>query len=297
MKSSARDRHCQDSRILGAYLDGELDASALLEVEMHLAGCETCRERAEVDRATRQSLKRVVHTAPLPSGGLSAMRARAMNAMMAEQARTARADATMNALDALEKRGGMLGWRTIVPLATAAAFALIWGAASRGPVADSGLRSDQLRASMGTDDLLAQLVYQHSSPIPPQWTDPRDVRALDQYVGVPVRPSPFERRGAALIGASLIPIRNQSRAAMLQYRIGNGPSQGRFSLFIVDPRNIQISGPGLTPRAVDGTEVRVGQENGYSVAVTQDHGVGYAVVSDDADRSAHIVALANEALE
>ena len=297
MKSSARDRHCKDSRILGAYLDGELDASALLDVEMHLAGCETCRERAEVDRATRASLQRVVRAVPPPSGGLSAMHARAMNAMMAEQARTARADATLHALDALEKRGGMLGWRTIVPLATAAAFALIWGAASRGPVADSGVRSDQMRSSMATDDLLAQLVYQHSSPIPPQWTDPRDVRALDQYVGVPVRPSPFERRGAALIGASLIPIHNQSRAAMLQYRIGSGPSQGRFTLFIMDPSKIQISGPGLTPRAVDGTEVRVGQENGYSVAVAQDHGVGYVGVSDDVDRSAHIVALATEGPE
>jgi anti-sigma factor RsiW len=298
MKSPARDRHCKDSRILGAYLDGELDASSLLDVEMHLSECEMCRERAEVDRATRQSLKRVVRAAP-PPGGLGALRARAMTAMMAEHARTARADAALSGIDALnliENRSKMLGWRTIVPLATAAAFALIWGAASRGPVADSGLRSDQMRASLAGDDLLAQLVYQHSSPIPPQWTDPRDVRALDQYVGVPVRPMPFERRGAALIGASLFPI-HQTHAAMLQYRIGTGAGQGRFSLFIVDPRNIQISGPGLTPRAVGTAEVRVGQENGYSVAVTQNRGVGYAVVSDNEDRSAQIVALATEAAE
>jgi anti-sigma factor RsiW len=296
MNSSARDRHCKDSRILGAYLDGELDASSLLDVEMHLSNCETCRERAVVDRATRQSLKHVVRKSAAlaspggPSGGLGALRARAMTAMMAERAREVRS------ADAFDSANGgrMLGWRTIVPLATAAAFALLWGAASRGPMADSGLRSDQMRAGLASDDLLAQLVYQHSSPIPPQWTDPRDVRALDQYVGVPVRPSPFEQRGAALIGASLFPI-HQQHAAMLQYRIGSGAGQGRFSLFIVDPRNIQISGPGLTPRAVGTAEVRVGQQNGYSVAVTQNHGVGYAVVSDDADRSAQLVALANDA--
>jgi hypothetical protein len=213
-----------------------------------------------------------------------------MTAMMAERAREVRASAD-------GARGKMLGWRTIVPVATAAAFALAWGATSRS-VVDSPLSKGVSAGTVGIggDDLLAQLVYQHSSPIPPQWTDPRDVRALDQYVGVPVRPSPFERRGAALIGASLFPI-HQQRAAMLQYRIGSGAGQGRFSLFIVDPRNIQISGPGLTPRAVGTAEVRVGQENGYSVAVTQNRGVGYAVVSDDADRSAQIVALATEATE
>jgi anti-sigma factor RsiW len=284
MSHAAPERHCKDSRILGAYLDGELDASSLVDVETHLSACETCRERVEVDRATRQSLKRVVRKRP--EGGLSALRSRARTAMLAEQVRS-----EVRALDAAE-RGRMLGWRTIVPLATAAAFALLWGAASRGPVADSGLRSDQMRGSLG-DDLLAELVFQHSSPVPPQWTDPRDVRALDQYVGVPVRPSPFERNGAALIGASLFPI-HQQRAAMLQYRIGNGAGQRRFSLFIVDPRNIQISGPGLAPRAVGTAEVRVGQENGYSVAVTQNRGVGYAVVSDDAERSAELVALATE---
>jgi anti-sigma factor RsiW len=284
MSHAASERHCKDSRILGAYLDGELDASSLVEVDTHLSACETCRERVEVDRATRQSLKRVVRKRP--EGGLLALRSRARTAMLAEQVRS-----EVRSLDAAE-RGRMLGWRTIVPLATAAAFALLWGAASRGPVADSGLRSDQMRASLG-DDLLAELVFQHSSPVPPQWTDPRDVRALDQYVGVPVRPSPFERNGAALIGASLFPI-HQQRAAMLQYRIGNGAGQRRFSLFIVDPRNIQISGPGLAPRAVGTAEVRVGQENGYSVAVTQNRGVGYAVVSDDAERSAELVALATE---
>jgi anti-sigma factor RsiW len=284
MSHPVRNRHCKDTRILGAYLDGELDASALLDVERHLSACETCRERVEVDRATRQSLKRVVRKAP--EGGLGALRNRALTAMMAERARS-----EARTLES-EERGRMLGWRTMVPIATAAAFALLWGATSRG-VADSGLRSDAMRAGIGGDDLLAEFVFQHSSPVPPQWTDPRDVRALDQYVGVPVRPSPFERNGAALIGASLFPI-HQQRAAMLQYRIGNGAGQRRFSLFIVDPRNVQISGPGLAPRAVGTAQVRVGQQNGYSVAVTQNRGVGYAVVSDDAERSAELAALATE---
>jgi hypothetical protein len=39
----------------------------------------------------------------------------------------------------------------------------------------------------------------------------------------------------------------------------------------------------------------VGEESGYSVAVTQNGGVGYAVASDlDAEESAEVAALAND---
>ncbi len=285
----ARSRACYDSRLLGAYLDGELDASSLLDVETHLAACETCRERVEVDRATRQSLKRVVHRSSMEAGtsGLAALRSRAMTAMMAERARSdARAFAA-------EERSKLMSWRTMVPLATAAAFALFWGAASRGPVSDSTLgHNDSMRAGFANDDFLNDLLDVHRRPVPPQWTSVQDVRALDQYVGVPVRPLPFERGGASLVGASLVPV-HQQRAAMLQYVIGSGASQSRVSIFIYDPNKIQILGPDLARREVGHAEVRVGQENGYSVAVTQKRGVGYALASDlDPDRSAQLAALA-----
>jgi anti-sigma factor RsiW len=151
-----------------------------------------------------------------------------------------------------------------------------------------------VRAGVAGDDLLADLLHEHSNPVPPQWTDPRDVRALDQYIGVPVYPARFERSGASLVGARVLPL-HQQRAAMLQYVIGHGASQRRLSVFIYDPSKIQISGPGFSPRAVGTAEVRVGQENGYSVAVTQNRGVGYAVASDlDPQKSAELAALADE---
>ena len=62
-----------------------------------------------------------------------------------------------------------------------------------------------------------------------------------------------------------------------------------------DPRKIQIAGSGFSPRAVGTSQVQVGQENGYSVAVTQNGGVGYAVASDlGTDQSAELAALAND---
>jgi anti-sigma factor RsiW len=305
----AQDLMCRDSRLLEAYLDGELDAAGLVDVEAHLSGggkdgtpgCDVCHERLALGRATRQSLKRVMRTASLEmaGGGRDALRARALTAMMGEQERQA-----SSAARPFVPQDGRFHWRTLVPIASAAALALFWGAASRGPLSQWGRLSDSrtadarnaasMTAGIAGDDLLADLLHEHSNPVPPQWTDPRDVRALDQYIGVPVRPARFERNGASLVGARVLPI-HQQRAAMLQYVIGHGASQRRLSVFIYDPSKIQISGPGLSPRAVGTSQVRVGQESGYSVAVTQNGGVGYAVASDlGTDQSAEVAALADD---
>jgi anti-sigma factor RsiW len=42
--------HDEVSRVLGAYLDGELDLTTCMELEEHLAGCEACRQKMEADR-------------------------------------------------------------------------------------------------------------------------------------------------------------------------------------------------------------------------------------------------------
>jgi anti-sigma factor RsiW len=308
-RSVATELTCKDSRLIEAYLDCELDPSSLVEVEAHLNGasgegaCGVCRERLALGRATRQSLKRVVRTASLEmaAGGRDALRARALTAMMAEQGRqTAVANGGVAGYAGYTgPNDGRFHWRTLVPIASAAALALFWGAASRGALADARFGDSHNAASMsagiGGDDLLADLLHEHSNPMPPQWTDVRDVRALDQYIGVPVRPARFERTGALLVGARVLPL-HQQRAAMLQYVIGHGASQRRLSVFIYDPSKIQISGPGLSPRSVGTAQVRVGQESGYSVAVTQNAGVGYAVASDlGTDQSAAVAALADEA--
>jgi anti-sigma factor RsiW len=309
-RQGARALACKDSRLLEAYLDGELDTAGLIDVEAHLnggpdgePGCEVCRERVALGRATRQSLKRVVRTAALDPtrGGREALRARAMTAMMAEHDRQV-SSTHSGGRPFPAPSDGRFHWRTLVPIASAAALALFWGAASRGPLAafrhaeprwPDAHSTAGMQAGMG-DDLLADLLHEHSNPMPPQWTDPRDVRALDQYIGVPVRPAHFERSGASLVGARVLPL-HQQRAAMLQYVIGHGPGQRRLSVFVYDPNKIRISGPGFSPRAVGTAEVNVGQQNGYSVAVTQRGGVGYAVASDlGTDQSAEVAALADD---
>jgi anti-sigma factor (TIGR02949 family) len=268
---------CRDyARMLAPYLDGELEPATLLDLEGHVTRCSPCREKVELLRAMRGSLKRVVRT-PAPSG----LRARLHTAMVAAVAHeSARVDVREQAQD-MATKGRFGGWRTMVPLASAAALALFWGAANRGPVAVG-------KEAAPGDDLLAELVAEHSEPLPPESTDPR---SFDKWVGVPVRPARFEKGGAKLVGGRILPIQQQ-RAAMLQYVVGSGDETRRVSVLVYNPQNIRINDADLTPRAVGTAQVRVGTSRGYTVAVTQRGGVGYAVASDlDADRSAQLAAM------
>jgi anti-sigma factor RsiW len=273
---------CRDrSRMLGSYLDGQLDGTRLIDIDEHLAQCETCREEARLLQAMRTSLKRVVRV-----GAPAGLRDRIGHAMTAERMRedARAAGIEAEAFDAAAAPWmNITSWRSAVPLATAAALALVWGAATRTqPVASTGVV-----AGFG-DDLLSMIVAEHSRPLPPETTDPQAVRRFEQYVGVPVRPASFERGGAHLVGGRVLPLHSQ-RAAMLQYELGTG---GRVSVLVYDAEKIQIGTANLAPREIGTAEVRVGQEKGYSVAVTQRAGVGYLLASDlDPEKSAQLAAM------
>lgn len=269
---------CRDrARMLGSYLDGELETSTLMDLDEHVVKCDSCREKVQLFRAMRNSLKRVVQGAA-PVG----LHERIGNAMMAERVReSARTESGITA--AVANSGS---WRTTVPLATAAAIALMWGTAT------GRMQSPTNESHAGfADDVLAELVAEHSQPLPPEATNAQAVRGLERWVGVPVRPVSFERTGARLVGGRAMPLRSQ-RAAMLQYVIGSGDEARRVSVFVYDAQKIQIGTANLAPRAVGTAEVRVGRERGYSVAATQRAGEGYLVASDlNPDDTAQIAAM------
>jgi anti-sigma factor RsiW len=265
---------CRDrSRMLGSYLDGELEAAKLIEIDEHVSRCDTCREEAQLLRAMRGSLKRVVKTSA--PGGL---RDRMAAAMTAERVRE-------DARTEVAAPSAKTTWRTMVPLATAAALALFWGASRFGQA--SGTPVGEARA----DDMLDELIAEHSQPLPPEAKDEHSVRDLGRWVGVPVHPAPFERTGAHLVGGRVLPLRTQ-RAAMLQYLVGSGGDERRVSVIVYDAQKIKIGAATLEPYPVGTAEVRVGREKGYSVAAAQRDGVGYLVASDlDTDKSAQLAAL------
>jgi anti-sigma factor (TIGR02949 family) len=278
--SAVRQPSCRDlGRLLGPYLDGELEAQSLVDIESHVVRCPECHEQVELLRAMRASLRRAVRSTT-PDG----LRRRIATAMEAERAR-----GEARQQEEIARTGGKLtSWRTMVPLATAAAFALAWGVVSHG---DGSPRSE-VRAGFGGDDLLAELVSLHSQPLPPEHTDPKAVGGYSKYVGVPVHPASFERGGAKLVGGRILPL-HQQRAAVLQYvLVHNGGEPQRVSVMVYDPQRIQIGQANLATHAVGSAEVRVGRQKGYAVAVTEHDGVGCAVASDgDQDESAQLVAL------
>lgn len=188
-------------------------------------------------------------------------------------------------------RGMLRHWRTMLPLASAAALALAWGTAARQPLAQGG--SDVMRAGFGNEDLLRDFVAQHSRPLPPEQTDPKQVRQLERWVGVPVHVPQFTQN-ARFVGGRLVPVHGGERAAMLQYELSQGAGVQRVTIFVYNPRAVQVGGANLAPRAVGTSEVRVGQTDGYSVAVTQHGGIGYTIASDlDPESSARLVAAAD----
>ncbi|HSO40526.1 MAG TPA: zf-HC2 domain-containing protein [Labilithrix sp.] len=292
--------------LLGAHLDGQLDPVKTLEVEDHVAACEVCRERLALDRALRGSLKKAVKTATPDD-----VRARMLAAMAGESARETRRDedelgaisstsalvANGEGLDASADRKSTPGsraqrpsmlrhWRTMLPLASAAALVMAWGAAGKQPVA-RGATDTMVPAGL-SDDLLRDFVGQHSHSLPPEQADPKQVRQFERYVGVPVRVPQFSN--AQFVGGRLVPLHGGERAAMLQYEVKHGTDVQRVTVFVYDPRKIQIGGANLAPRAIGTAEVRVGQTDGYSVALTQHGGVGYAMASDlDPESSANLV--------
>ena len=309
--TSDRDACKATSLLLGAHLDGQLDAVKTLEVEDHIGACETCRERLALDRALRGSLKKAVKTTAPDD-----VRARMLAAMAGESARQTRSNDADDADQRAEAKGesaldasagsaaaaaaagaparrpsALRHWRTMLPLASAAALVMAWGAASKQPVAP-GMSDTMITSSIGSDDLLRDFVGQHSHSLPPEQQDPKQVRQFERYVGVPVR-VPQMGQNAHFVGARLVPLRGGERAAMLQYEVQQtGGGVQRVTVFVYDPRKIQVGGAHLAPRAVGTAEARVGQTDGYSVAVTQHGGVGYTIASDmDPEASANLVAV------
>lgn len=273
---------CRDyARFIGPYLDGELEPATLLDLEAHLGYCGACREGVELLRATRGTLKRLARS-PAPVG----FRARLQTAMLAEQAREEVREQTK-----AERGVSKLGWRTVVPVATAAALALFWGAASGGRSANSQDNAARERAGNVSDDVLAEFAHEHSQPLPLDAHEARAVRDLaEKYVGVPVHPSRFERNGVRLVGGRVLPV-HQARAAMMQFMMGSGDDSRRVSVFAFKPDEIIVNEADLAPQAVGTAQVQLGVSKGYAVAYVKRGGVAYAVAGDRDDAAQFAAAM------
>jgi anti-sigma factor RsiW len=277
----------RSAALLEPFVDGELPAEKVLEVEQHLSDCDCCRERERLSRAVRTSLKSVTAADHEPSDEFAE---RVLRALAAERERSESADEDIK----WAARGRPLAWRFIVPVAAAASVTLFWGATSYD-TSSPATGGRAARASMATstpgvtatvDELIDELVSYHASSPSPDVMEPSLVGKMEPQVGVPVHAPSLQRYGLRWEGASVVPVRRQSqRAASLRYTFDGH----RVTLYVYNSAQFPLRAT-LEPRVVRNMPVYVGSRRGYSIAAVEKRGVGYAVATDLDDReSAELV--------
>jgi len=275
MTSSCR----QIAPLLEAFGDEELAADKLLEVEQHLVDCNTCGERIRLNQALHVSVRSAVRgAAPVMPG----FEERIATALRAEALRE---EAVDTAVEREAQHSRMLSWRSVVPVAAAAALTLVW-AASTSKQQQAGVEGSSSLARLNTaDQLLEELVDHHMNARGPQVTEPALLSQLEPEVGVPLNLPSLKAYGARWEGANVVPVSNQ-HAASLRYTMG-----GRHvTLYVYNSTRVPIESR-LTARTVRNEHVYVGTRRGVSIAAAEHRGVGYALASDlNDDESAELVA-------
>jgi len=267
--------------LLDAYADGELEPDEVLEIEAHLADCNGCSSRLSLEHAVKKSLRRAVYAESQPS---EAFQSRILASFQAEAERQA-----VGKLDS-SRRGGMLTWSSIVPLAAAAAMALVWSASKDKPQANGHVSPNQMeRGSIAeqfnVDQVLNELIDRHIDRSSPEVTEPALLDKMEPEVGVPVHFPSLTQYGARWQGGKVVPIRNQ-HAASLRYLVDGH----RVTLYVYNSERFPI-GTALKRRVVRDEPVYTGWKRGYALATTERHGVGYALATDlGEDEGAEIVA-------
>ena len=280
--------------LLDAYADGELEPEHVLEMEAHLADCEGCSSRLQLEHAMKKSLRREVYAEAQPS---AAFQSRILASFQAEAEREAVAE-----LDDGPRRGGMLSWGAIMPLAAAAAIALVWSRIEN-PIPAQANKSHPSHSEASTspvnfEQVLDELIDRHIDRSSPEVTEPSLLDGMEPQVGVPVHFPSLAQYGARWQGGKVVPIRNQ-RAASLRFLVDGHRmtvyvyNSERFPVASSPAASTQVASAAtaLKRRVVRNEQVFTGWKRGYSIATTNRHGVGYAVATDlGEDEGAEIVA-------
>jgi len=264
--------------LLEAYADGELEPEGVLEVEAHLADCNDCSSRLQLEHAVKKSLRRQVYAEAQPT---DAFHNRILASLQAEAEREA-----IVQFDESSRRGSMLSWSSIVPLAAAAAMAL-WSASTSDPGTrvTPGKTHTAGFAPTSMEQMLEDLVDRHIDRSKPEVTEPSLLDGMEPEVGVPVHFPSLAQYGARWQGGRLVQIRHEPTASLKFLVDGH-----RVTVYVFNSEHFQLGSP-LKRRVVRDEPVYTGWKRGYSIATTDRHGVGYAVATDlGEDEGAEIVA-------
>jgi anti-sigma factor RsiW len=233
-------------RYADAFVDGEVDASARIEVERHIADCRPCRERLEFTGWLKQSLKREVRArAP------EALKQRVQKALREER------ESVFGRID--------MSWRATA--AVAAVALLIFGVGRR--------LDDQGQVfQAGVAPLLEDVMRAHARQYPAEVDRGDQVPTyFEQRVGFSVRPIEFGDPSVHFLGARAVQVGGR-HAVSLQYEMRGR----RMSVIAFRPP----ARAGQIGERVEsgGRSVRYVRVQDHVVPLVEHGGVLYAVVGD-----------------
>jgi anti-sigma factor RsiW len=270
------------------FLDGELPADQMLELQEHLDQCSDCADEMALSSAIRSCARRVVLRDARVAAGLvrepdanevgcsDAFRKRLSDALAREAEQEAVEERSANVRRVLRQwvpRAGALA-------VSSAAAVVLWMRANDvvEPTTDVTGSSAQA-AAVEPEELLDRLLDFHSSPPEPQVTQPELVPQLERFVGVQLPVPSLAKYGAFWQGGSVVRVRGDRSAAYLRYRTAD---DHKVTVYVFNPSRIPLHA-GLEPRMYREQPVYEGYRRGYTIVAQLRRGVGYAVATDLAE--------------
>lgn len=232
----------ESKKYLDAYLDGELEAGTMLEVEAHVETCETC-------------------------GALLSLKARMKSEVASLGASVKAPDGLRTRVESLRGGGRRRWWiagATAAPLAAAAALLIVF-------TAGAGPKDGEPVAS-----LVEEVAQRHARELPMEvrGSDPTEASSWFRgKVDFPVRAPSLTLEKASFQGARLSNVRSHQAAHMIYNVDGH-----RVTLMIFPAQRLSLGGGDVI--RVEGKDVVLGRQNGYNVAVMLDGDMAYALSSD-----------------
>lgn len=254
---------CEDfAPFIDAYVDQELDEQDLVEMEIHLAHCDSCRERVSLQLRMKEGFKACLGQEKAPD----ALRERIFSQLeeISLEDNVVAMPEVAKSEDPSSSWLRRLSW-VAAPLAAAVALVIVLPAFTVAP------------ASSGTTPVVEQTIDWHQGNFPIEVTGP-DADNVSRWfrnkVDFPVRPLTFaSQRHANLLGGRIAHVQDR-RAAYLLYEVDGT----RLSVLVFDGQGMTV--PAEQVREINGRDVFVSNRNGYEVAVLQKNGVTYAVTSE-----------------
>ena len=233
------------SKYLDAYIDGELEASLMIDVDRHLDGCETCSALERVKRAMKDAIFALASETSAPIRLRERIERLSTKRQMSRPA---------------------LGAVLALPLTAAACALLIFTIGSEEPSQSEG------KLASVVDDV----VQRHVQKLPMDVKGPDPAEAATWFsdkVPFSVQTPRLSLEKASFRGARVSNVQSRQAAQMVYAIDGH-----RVTLMIFPVERFNVRGGNMVE--IDGKKVLVGKRNGYNVAVMVDGDMAYALSSD-----------------